>query len=62
MTGISFIILTYIFQNLFEQVKREFNSYVQKDLKMQEKRKMTKNTHNIICPKCGASNLLTSQK
>ena len=72
-TGVIFLILSYIFQNVFNKVSSKLNSYVQEDLKkdyeirekndlkMQEKREAAKNTHNVTCPKCGANNLLSSQ-
>lgn len=73
VVGIIFLILSYLFQNIFNNVRSKLNTYIEKDLqkdyeirekndlKMQEKREKSKNTHNVICPKCGANNLISSQ-
>lgn len=76
IVGVVFIILSYIFSNLFNNFKSKLDTglqnYIEKeeqkdyeirqknDLIMQEKREIAKNTHIVKCPNCGASNTLTS--
>ena len=71
--GIIFLILSFVFKNIFNKVSSKVNNYIKEDLQkdyeirekndliMQEKREKAKNTHSVTCPKCGASNLLSSQ-
>lgn len=75
--GVIFFILSFIFRNVFEKISNKLNSgikdYIEKDLqkdyeirkendlKMQEKREKSKNTHVVHCPYCGSDNMLTEQ-
>ncbi len=77
IVGIVFIIISYIAKNIFNKVTEKLNtglkSYIQNeekkdyeirqknDLIMQEKREKAKNTHVVVCPHCGSSNILTEQ-
>ena len=77
IVGIIFIIISYIARNLFNKVTEKLNTglknYLQNeekkdyeirqknDLIMQEKREKAKNTHVVVCPHCGSSNILTEQ-
>lgn len=75
--GIIFLILSFIFRNVFNKLSNKVNSgirnYMEQDLKkdyeirkendmkMQEKREKAKNTHVVHCPYCGSDNMLTEQ-
>lgn len=73
IVSIIFMVLSYIFSNVFNIIDNGLMNYIKKeeekdykikkenDLKMQEKREKAKNTHVVICPYCGADNMLTSQ-
>lgn len=74
--GIVFSVLTFIFRNIFDNLKnqtaRGIKAYIQeserkseeisqkKDLIMKEKQEKAKNTYVVYCPYCGADNILTS--
>ena len=70
--GVIFLILSFIFNSLFNKIKNylhtSISSYEQRtakiqeknDLIMKEKQMQAKNTHVVICSHCGASNMLTS--
>lgn len=71
--GTIFLILSFIFRNIFDSLiskirnyfeqdlKKDYEIRKENDLKMQEKRERAKNTHVVYCPYCGADNLLTKQ-
>jgi len=70
--GIVFLILSSIFEKIFNKFKNFIRSYInneeqkkaeiyqKNDMIMQEKREKAKNTHVVYCPYCGADNILTS--
>lgn len=75
--SIIFLILSFIFRNVFNKFSSKLNSGIrnymeqdlkkdyeirkENDLKMQEKREKAKNTHIVHCPYCGSDNMLTEQ-
>lgn len=75
--GIIFLILSFIFRNVFNKLSSKLNSEIrnymeqdlkkeyeirkENDMKMQEKREKAKNTHVVHCPYCGSDNMLTEQ-
>ena len=71
--GIIFLILSFIFKNVFNKLSSKLRNYMEQDLKkdyeirkendmkMQEKREKAKNTHVVHCPFCGSDNMLTEQ-
>ena len=71
--GVIYILLVAIFNKLIDIIQRKIIEYFQKeeekdieirkenDLKMQEKRERSKNTHVVRCPYCGSDNTLTSK-
>ncbi len=75
--GVITLIVSYLLRELIKKmtskVSNGFNNYVKKqqeqeykiakenDLIMQEKREKAKNTHAVICPNCGHTNLLTEE-
>lgn len=71
--GIVFLIISYAFQSLFQKFENFLRGYIsnqekmnseiyqKNDLIMQEKREKARNTHVVICPYCGADNILTAR-
>ncbi len=75
--GIIFLVLSVVIKNVFNNVSNKLNSGIrnymeqdlqkdyeirkENDLKMQEKREKTRNTHVVNCPYCGSDNMLTEQ-
>ncbi len=73
--GVILLILSFIFKSLYlklsNKLSKAFNSYVdekkemnykiaqENDLKVREKQERAKNNHVVICPHCGASNMLS---
>ncbi len=72
--GVLYLILRYIFTNIFMKVKNKLNSSVndfverneqrsyeiqkENDLKMRETQEKAKNTHFVSCPTCGKDNII----
>ena len=74
IVGVLYLILRYIFTNIFMKVKNKLNSSVndfverneqrsyeiqkENDLKMRETQEKVKNTHFVSCPTCGKDNII----
>lgn len=74
IVGVLYLILHYIFTNIFMKVKNKLNSSVndfverneqrsyeiqkENDLKMRETQEKAKNTHFVSCPTCGKDNII----
>lgn len=72
--AVVFLLVSLIFKKVVEsannKINEAFSTYIDKsqkqereisaenDLKMKEKREKAKNTHAVICPYCGADNLI----
>lgn len=73
IVGIIFLIITSIVSSFVDKTKSYVKSYItnqekrndeisrKNDLIMKEKREMAKNTSVVICPYCGADNMLTEK-
>lgn len=73
ITGIVFLIISYIVNLLFIKAKGYVQSHIEEknerdyeiskknDLIMKEKREKAKNTNVVICPYCGADNMLSTK-
>ncbi|MBE6160797.1 MAG: hypothetical protein E7158_01060 [Firmicutes bacterium] len=71
--GVILIIISIIIQKIFDKGVDSIKKYIQNeedksykikkenDLIMQEKREKAKNTRNIVCKHCGASNLVSEK-
>ena len=71
--GVIFIILSIILKKVFDKGIDSLKNYIQKeeekdyrikkenDLIMREKREKSKNTRNVVCKHCGASNLVSEK-
>ncbi len=71
--GIIFLILSSIVNMIFDKTRSSLRNYIQNqerrndeisrknDLIMKEKREIAKNTNVVICPYCGADNMLTGK-
>lgn len=71
--GIIFLIVTSIVSSIIDRTKSYVKSYItnqekrndeisrKNDLIMKEKREIAKNTSVVICPYCGADNMLTEK-
>lgn len=71
--GIIFLILSSIISMIVDKTKSSVRSYIanqekrndeisrKNDLIMKEKREIAKNTNVVICPYCGADNMLTAK-
>lgn len=71
--GIVFLIITSIVSSIVDKTKSYVKSYItnqekrndeisrKNDLIMKEKREIAKNTNVVICPYCGADNMLTAK-
>ncbi len=75
--GVIFLILSFIFRNLFNKASAKINDKISKyitetekrdieisrsnDMKMKEKREKAKNTNYVKCPYCGSDNLLSEK-
>ena len=71
--GIIFLIITSIVSSFVDKTKSYVKSYItnqekrndeisrKNDLIMKEKREIAKNTNIVICPYCGADNMLTEK-
>lgn len=74
IVGVLYLILHYIFTNIFMKVKNKLNSSVngfverneqrsyeiqkENDLKMRKTQEKAKNTHFVSCPTCGKDNII----
>lgn len=71
--GTIFLILSFVFKNIFSKLNSSVRNYIQQDLKqeyeikkenemkMQEKQEKAKNTRIVHCPHCGSDNILTEK-
>lgn len=75
--GIIYVIISTIFTSIYNKVtskvstglrnymqqdlQKDYEIRKENDLKMQEKREISKNTHVVRCPYCGSDNMLTEQ-
>lgn len=69
--GIIFLVISTIFKNIFNKIQSYMKDYINKkeqimtevakqnDMEIKEKQEKAKNTHVVICPNCGADNILT---
>lgn len=71
--GIIFLIISTIFKNVFNKIQSYIKDYVNKqdkimaevskqnDMEIKEKQEKAKNTRVVICPNCGADNIVTEK-
>lgn len=69
--GIIFLLLSILFKNLFNKITNYIRTYINKrekiysevsqknDLEIKVKQEKAKNTQVVICPNCGADNILS---